>query len=266
MSDPDTSEPAVPRLLEVIARLRGEGGCPWDREQTLVTLKRYLIEESYELLDAIESGDPARHCEELGDVLLQVVLQAQIRKEEGAFSFQDVAAALTDKLIRRHPHVFGDVKVSSSAEVLRNWDQIKSAEKKVDEAALLGGLPRHLPALQKAERVQSRVARVGFDWEKVQDVVTKVEEELREVKDELAGTDRARLAEELGDLLFSVVNLCRFVAIHPEDALAKTTAKFSARFGEVERRVRQQGRQLKDCSLAELDALWEQTKRRPDAP
>jgi tetrapyrrole methylase family protein/MazG family protein len=250
----------IDRLLDVVKRLRGEGGCPWDREQTLDSLKPYLIEESYETLDALESGDPARHAEELGDVLLQIVLHAQIRTEEGAFTFDDLAHRLADKLIRRHPHVFGDVQVSGSREVLRNWETIKAREKKPAES-ILDGVPRHLPALQRAQRMQSRASRVGFDWARTEDVVEKVEEELAEVRKTLDAGDENRTAEEIGDLLFAVVNLSRFLGIHAEQALDGTIAKFLKRFRKVEQRVREAGRGLGDCDLAEMDAHWEAVKR-----
>ena len=256
----------VTRLLDVVNRLRGEGGCPWDREQTLESLKRYLIEESYEVLDAVDSGDPAKHKEELGDVLLQVALHARIRQEQGAFTFDDVADALADKLIRRHPHVFADVKVEDSGQVLRNWEVIKAGEREQNGGgSALDGVPRHLPALQKAAQVQSRAARAGFDWEHVRDVAAKVDEELAELREAMAHGDAARITEEVGDVLFSVVNLCRFLHVHPEEALEKTTARFAARFREVERSVAEQGRRIKDCSSAELDACWEAAKAKAAA-
>jgi tetrapyrrole methylase family protein/MazG family protein len=251
----------IDRALDVVSRLRGERGCPWDREQTLESLKPYLIEESYEVLDALDCGDPCRHLEELGDVLLQVLLHAQIRKEHGTFGFEDVAHRLADKLIRRHPHVFGDTRVSDSEDVLRNWETIKAGEKERGSGSALDGIPRHLPALQRAQRVQSRASRVGFDWTRVEDVVAKVEEELAEVKKTLAGDDGERTAEEIGDLLFAVVNLSRFREIRAEQALQKTVTKFAKRFGEVERRVRADGRTLAGCSLAEMDAHWDAVKR-----
>lgn len=250
----------IDRLLDVVAMLRGEGGCPWDREQTLLSLKQYLIEESYEVLDAIDSGDLDRHKEELGDVLLQIVLHSQIRNEKKEFDFNDVANRISDKLINRHPHVFGDVKVSSAKEVLANWEVIKTKEKKGGQGSVLEGVPRHLPALQKAQRIQSRAARFGFDWARIEDVIRKVDEELAETKEAIAGNDADRVKDELGDLLFAVVNLCRFREILAEHALESTISKFTRRFQDVERRVREDGRELKDCSLAELDAHWEAVK------
>ena len=251
----------IDRLLAVVSRLRGKDGCPWDREQNLQTLKRYLVEESYELLDAVDSGDPERHKEELGDVLLQVALHAQIRAEEGRFTFDDVAAALAEKLIRRHPHVFGDVKADTSEQVLKNWESIKSNEKEGGRS-VLEGIPRHLPALQRAERAQTRAARVGFDWPDVGGVVDKIAEEVAELREAMKKDSPEDIREELGDLLFSIVNFSRFLHVHPEDALDGTTTNFMSRFREVERRVREQGREVKDCTPAELDALWEAAKRK----
>ena len=243
-------------------RLRAEkGGCPWDREQTLGTLKAYLIEECYELIDAIDSGDAAKHKEELGDILLQVVFQTQIRAEQGEFTLDDVATVLAEKLIRRHPHVFADVKVTGSKDVLVKWEQIKAKEKKTGKRSVVEGVPRHLPALMKAHQVQSRAARVGFDWTRVHDVVAKLDEEVAEVKEALASGDRQHVAEEIGDLLFVVVNLSRFQKLQAEELLAGTVDKFIRRFQSIERRVHEQGKAMTDCSLDELDAHWNAVKR-----
>ena len=249
------------QLLAVMARLRGKRGCPWDREQTLRSLKPYLIEESYETLDAIDTGDPQKHMEELGDVLLQVVFQARIREEAGAFDFDDVVRTLTAKLIHRHPHVFGSTRVKNSGDVLRNWEKIKAHEKKPgDHPSILAGLPRHLPALQRAQRAQGRAARVGFDWKRVRDVLAKVEEELTEVKQAMRRGRRAAIEEELGDLLFAIVNLCRFQHLHAEEVLDMNVQKFIRRFQAVEDRVRASGKDMSDCSLAELDRVWNEVK------
>ena len=252
---------ATRHVVEVIERLRSTDGCPWDREQTLDSLKSHLVEECYELLDAIDSGDVCRHLDELGDVLLHVLLQARIREEEGEFSFADVARGLAAKLVRRHPHVFGDVEVEGVDQVLRNWEAIKAGESDGGKRSVLQGVPKHLPALQKAQRVQSRAASVGFDWDNHADVVAKIEEELDEVREAIAGGDEGRIRDELGDLLFAVVNLCRFRGVRAEDALNGTTSKFSERFREVERRVRAEDRTVEECSLAELDAHWEDVKK-----
>lgn len=255
------STKAIDQLLTLMERLRSPGGCPWDREQTLKSLKQYLIEEAYEVIDAIDSGDPARHVEELGDLLLQVVFQAQIRKEQGDFDFNDVAQSISDKLIRRHPHVFGDVQVTGSGEVLRNWEAIKAREKNEDKPrSAVDGVPRHLPALHKAHQVQSRAARVGFDWTRAQDVVDKIEEELKEVKEALISHDANHIREEIGDLLFAVVNLSRFQKMNAEELLAATIEKFVRRFQAVENRVHEAGRQMADCTLEELDRHWNAIK------
>lgn len=248
-------------LLSVVARLRAPDGCPWDREQTLASLKQYLVEETYELIDAIDSTDPDKHREELGDVLLQVVLQAQIRAEEGRFDFDAVSRAIAAKLIHRHPHVFGDVKVADSAEVLRNWETNKTRETGAAPRSVIAGIPRHLPSLQKAQRIQSRAARVGFDWQSTADVVAKIQEELDETREALASRDPIASKAEIGDLLFSVVNLCRFVDVQAEEALELTIAKFARRFQAIERQVQAQGRLMKDCTLAELDGLWNAIKQ-----
>lgn len=249
----------IDRLLHVVDRLRSEGGCPWDREQTLETLKPYLVEECYEVLDALDGGDPDHHAEELGDVLLQVAMHARIRSESETFTFDDVARRAADKLIYRHPHVFGNTEVADSREVLANWEQLKSREK--EGQSILAGIPRHLPALQKAQRLQGRAARVGFDWERADDVLAKIDEELAETRQAMAGTDRDHLAEELGDLLFAVVNLARFVDINAEEALRRTCDKFIRRFKGVEARIAAAGRAPQDCDLAEMDAHWNAVKQ-----
>jgi len=252
----------VQRLVEVMRRLRAPGGCPWDREQTLQSLKPCLLEETYELLDAIDRGDPAMHLEELGDVLLQVVFQCVIREEEGKFSLDDVAAALTDKLIRRHPHVFGDTTVETSSKVLRNWELIKQSEKgKNPGRSALDGVPTTLPALLKAQRTQEKASRVGFDWKDASGAIEKIHEELEELSAAVAEGDVGRITDETGDLLFSVVNYCRFIHVDAEGALSGATQKFATRFREVERRVRESGKEMKNCTLAELDAIWDSVKQ-----
>lgn len=257
-NDVPIPERGIDRLLHVVDRLRGEGGCPWDREQTLETLKPYLVEECYEVLDALDGGNPDDHAEELGDVLLQIAMHARIRSEESAFTFDDVAHRIADKLIHRHPHVFGDVEVADSDEVLANWEQLKASEK--EGASILAGIPRHLPALQKAQRLQSRAAHVGFDWDHIHDVVAKIDEELAETREAMEQEDAEHLAEELGDLLFAVVNLARYVDINAEEALRKTCDKFIRRFNGVEQRVKDNGQVLHECGLETLDAHWNSVK------
>jgi tetrapyrrole methylase family protein/MazG family protein len=252
----------VRRLYETMKRLRAPGGCPWDREQTLRTLKPCLLEEAYELLEAMEDENLALHIEELGDVLLQVVFQCAIREEEGNFTLDDVAASLVDKLVRRHPHVFGNEQVASSGQVLRNWEAIKQTEKdKPPNRSVIDGVPATLPALLKAQRVQAKASRVGFDWQDSSGAIEKIDEELGELKQAIASGTPEQVADEMGDLLFSIVNTCRFLKVDAESALEGTTRKFSRRFREVERRVREQGRSLKDCTLAELDTIWDEVKR-----
>ena len=258
-----TQAKSLAQLLAIMARLRAPGGCPWDREQTHASIKPNLIEESYETLDAIDSGDPQKLKEELGDVLLQVVFHAQMAAERKAFDFGDIAKVLAAKLIRRHPHVFGAVKVAGSGDVLRNWEQIKRGEKTAAKEfpSVVAGVPRHLPALLKAEQVQRKVARVGFDWKTLAPVAAKVEEELAEVRHAVARRRPAEVREEIGDLLFAVVNLGRFIGHSAEEALDGTIHKFIRRFQEIERRLHAQGREMTACSLAELDAIWNQIKR-----
>ena len=251
----------VKRLYEVMRQLRAPGGCPWDREQTLQTLKPCLLEETYELLEAMDGQDLALHVEELGDVLLQVVFQCAIREEEGLFTLNDVAQALAEKLVRRHPHVFGDAVASTSGQVLRNWEAIKQTEKgKAPDRSAIDGVPASLPALLKAQRIQSKASRVGFDWKDATGATDKIEEELAELKEAMASGDKGKVAEEMGDLLFSAVNTCRFVDVDAESALEGTSRKFARRFREVERRVRDQGRTLNECTLAEMDAIWDEVK------
>jgi MazG family protein len=247
-----------------MATLRSDQGCPWDRRQSLETLSRFLLEEAYEVLDAIESGDRSRLREELGDLLLQIVFQSQLCAEEGSFSFDDVAAGITEKLVRRHPHVYGDVKADTPDDVLRNWDAIKKQENGGGDAppSVLDGVPPPLPALQRAYEIQVRASRQGFDWPDPHGALEKIAEELEELKNALADGRREEIRGEVGDMLFSMVNLARFLAVEPEAALRSTIARFLARFRAVERDLHSQGRAMKDCPLEELDAMWEEAKAR----
>ncbi len=250
------------RVLDIMRKLRDpEKGCPWDREQTLDSLKPFLIEECYELIDAIDSGDVEKHKDELGDMLLQIVFQVQLRQEKGQFGFDDICTVLAEKLIRRHPHVFGDVTVTGSKDVLTKWEEIKNKEKKTGKRSVVDGVPNHLPALMKAHQVQSRAARVGFDWSAIHDVMAKLEEELEETKEAMRSGNKEHIAEEIGDLLFSVVNLSRFQKLHAEELLAATVRKFSRRFQAVESQVHAAGKQMTDCTVAELDEFWNAVKR-----
>ncbi len=256
------ADAAVARLLAVIARLRGEDGCPWDRAQTLDSLKPFLVEECYELIDAMERGDHDAHRDELGDVLLQVLLQSQIRAEEGAFDFEAVAKHLTEKLTRRHPHVFGDAEAATPEAVAKRWDQIKRAERDTEapRAPMLDAVPRYLPALHRAQRVQDQAARTGFDWRQAADVLEKVDEELMEVREAMKTGMPDRVEDELGDLLFATVNLCRHEGVHAEEALGRAIRKFNGRFHEMERRILASGRMLETCSPEQLDTVWNQVK------
>ncbi|OPZ24931.1 MAG: Nucleoside triphosphate pyrophosphohydrolase [Lentisphaerae bacterium ADurb.BinA184] len=248
-------------LVRIMARLREPGGCPWDREQTHATLKEYLSEESAELFDAIDDHDDPGMVEELGDLLLQIVFHCQIASEEGRFSLDDAARVCCEKLIRRHPHVFGDSEVSTAEGVLRQWERIKKDEKSASRPSALSGVPRHLPALHRAQKMQRKAARVGFDWPDADGVVAKIEEELGEVKAALRSGRPEELAGEIGDLLFAVVNLSRFENHQAEELLHRTVRKFERRFRRVEALLAERGRTPEESSLEEMDTLWDQAKR-----
>ena len=249
------------RLIDIMARLRGPSGCPWDKEQTHQSLKPYLIEEAYELLDAIDRNDDSEIKEELGDLLLQVVFHAQIASEENRFTTDDVAEAIADKLIRRHPHVFGDTQADTPDEVIKNWEAIKAEEKPDQKVSLLDGVPQHLPALLKARRLQEKAARVGFEWEHIADVAQKVREETEELMHARESGAIEKIQEEFGDLLFALVNLARFLQICPEEALIQTNRKFQSRFQYIETELCKQGKTPDDATLEEMDALWEAAKK-----
>ncbi len=248
------------RLVSIMERLRGENGCPWDRKQTLDSLVSYLLEETYEVVDAIKNKDYASLKEELGDLLLQVVFQAQIAKEKGLFDIEDVIKGINEKLIRRHPHVFGDKSFKDSDEVLLNWETMKKEEKK--KTSILDGVPSHLPALLRAYELQERARRVGFDWEKTEEVMQKIEEEWREFKEAYSEGDRDKMEEELGDLLFAIVNLARFIGVNPEIALHSINEKFRRRFLYIENKAREKNRPLSSFTLEEMESWWEEAKRR----
>jgi MazG family protein len=250
---------AMDRLLELMRRLRAPDGCPWDREQTPVTLKPQLLEECYEVLEAIDSGSPTHLTEELGDLLLHVVFQAQIAQEKGDFDFNDVAQGISEKLVRRHPHVFGQTKAADAGEVVTLWNDLKKAEKP-ERASALDGVPRQLPALMRAEALQRKARHVGFDWPDTEGALEKVREEVAEVTAEMAQSSAA-VAEELGDLLFSVVNLSRHLKLSAEDLLTRANDKFSRRFRAMEASLKGRGRELRDYSLPELDEAWNEVKR-----
>lgn len=256
--DRDRFGTAFERLVGIMARLRGEDGCPWDREQTLDSLKPFLVEEAYEVLDAIESGDVAEHREELGDLLLQVVFQAEVRRNEGAFDARDVVNAISDKLVRRHPHVFGDRDAHDADHAYRRWEEMKAQEK--GDRSVLSGVPRQLPALLRAQRVTDKASKVGFDWKAIEGPVEKLDEELGELKAAIASGDPAAVEHELGDLLFTMVNVARFVDIDAEAALRRTVDRFTRRFEYVERAMKAEGRAMTEASLDELEAKWEAAK------
>lgn len=252
-------------LVEIMKRLRAPDGCPWDAEQTLESLRRYILEESHELVESIEDGEARDICEECGDVLLQVVFVAAIAAENGDFDIDDVTDGICRKLIKRHPHVFGDVSVRDALEVGRNWEMIKAGERKDRDAdsSAMAGIPRGLPALLRSLRIQERAAKKGFDWRHgdVESVRAKVLEELGELKAEVEGIDASATKEELGDLLFAVVNMARHLDIDPESALQEANAKFSNRFRAVERMVDARGIAMEKTPLDELDKLWVEAKK-----
>ncbi|HME91423.1 MAG TPA: nucleoside triphosphate pyrophosphohydrolase [Myxococcaceae bacterium] len=255
------------RLVGIMARLRAEGGCPWDREQDLRSLRPYLLEETHEVLDEMDRvsyGGPWRPlCEELGDLLFQIVFHAQLAKEKGQFDISDVCRSISDKIVNRHPHVFGELQVNSSAEVLANWVKLKAAEKKRRtgaEGSVLDGVPSTAPALLRAERLAEKASQVGFDWPNTQGVRRKLDEELAELDKAIASGDRNSIEHELGDVLFSVANLARFAKSPPEDALRQANARFTERFHRVEAGLRAAGIALGEASLEQMEELWERAK------
>jgi ATP diphosphatase len=254
------------RLLAVMAWLRDrEHGCPWDIDQTFRTIAPYTIEEAYEVADAIERNDMPALKEELGDLLLQVVYHSQMASETGAFRFEDVAAAIAAKMIDRHPHVFGDLKIADADAQTVSWEARKAAERRkkgAEHAGALDGVARSLPALLRAEKIQKRAARVGFDWKTIGPVIDKIEEELGELRREIdaARTDPARITDELGDVLFAVANLARHCKVDPEAALRSTNDKFERRFRYIEQHLAAQGRKPADATLEEMEALWQEAK------
>jgi tetrapyrrole methylase family protein / MazG family protein len=281
MENPTSAQAAIDRLLRIMDKLRDPGGCPWDREQTLRTLTPYLLEEAHEVIEAIEAGDAQHHKEELGDLLFQVVFQARIAREEGKFDFAQVCDSISDKLTRRHPHVFGDVSVSGSREVVKNWERIKADERTARGDAprsAIGGVPAGLPALVRAERITEKAAAVGFDWPDLPGVLAKVREEVAELEAAIAQRRSAspetapahelhgRVEHELGDLLFALANLGRFLRVHPEEALRGAVRRFEGRFHHIEQRLREKGRTPRDATLAEMDAFWDEAKRLEKKP
>src|SRR6266481_1113284 len=263
------------KLVAVQARLRAPNGCPWDREQTHQSLRTYLIEEAYEVVEALESGSDAKFAEEMGDLLLQIVFHSQIAREEGRFTVAEVIREIHDKMIRRHPHVFGKTRAKDSAEVLRNWEQIKAEERRSGgdksgskskeslpkETSLLDGVSRALPGTLEGFQLTRKASRIGFDWEDANGVFEKMQEEIEELKKAHTETDPLKTEEELCDFLAAAVNLSRFLKIDPEIALKKANAKFSRRFRKMERLARKNGREFKDLPREEMEALWEAAKK-----
>jgi MazG family protein len=263
------------KLVAVQARLRAPGGCPWDREQTHESLRTYLIEESYEVLEALESRNDAKFAEEMGDLLLQIVFHSQMAQERGGFTISDVIREIHDKMIRRHPHVFGETHAKDSADVLRNWEQIKAEErlskvgvggnpsgsKGQKEVSLLDGVSCALPATLEGFQLARKASRIGFDWENAGGIFEKMAEETRELQTALDAREQPKVEEELGDLLFSAVNLARFLKVDPEIALKKANAKFSRRFRSMEKLAREGGREFKNLPREEMEALWDLAKR-----
>lgn len=253
----DPRAEAFLRLLTIMDELRAE--CPWDREQTTASLRHLTLEESYELSEAILEGNPDEIKKELGDLLLHIVFYSKIGSEEGTFDITSVIQSLCDKLIHRHPHIYGEVKVQNSEQVKENWEMLKLQEKK--DKRVLDGVPAGLPALVKALRIQDKAANVGFDWERPEQVWEKVQEEMLELQEAIGNVEhKAQKEEEMGDLIFALVNYARFIGVNPEDALEKTNRKFIRRFAYVEEKALEAGKRLKDLSLAEMDIWWEEVK------
>lgn len=248
------------RLLDIMHKLRGPGGCPWDAEQTHESLTRYLLEETYEVIEAIDEKSPQHLKEELGDLLLQPVFHATIAEESGSFTINDVIDTICEKLVRRHPHVFGDLEIKDSNAQVENWERIKKEEKGEERPSALSGVPNHLPALLRAHKISEKASRVGFDWDHSDQVFAKVMEELHEFEEAWGEGDPERMEDELGDLLFSIVNLGRFLSLNPEEALRKTINRFKERFTFVENNLNSRGIKIQETTIQELDRLWEQAK------
>src|SRR4051794_27519445 len=247
-------------LVQLMTRLRGPDGCPWDRKQTLPSLKPFVIEEAYEVVDAIDTDDRRALAEEVGDLLLEAVFVAEITREEGSFDIYDSITAIHEKLVRRHPHVFGDVEANDAEQVLVNWEKLKNEERKAENKSVLAGVPQSLPALLKAARLTEKAARVGFDWRRTDDVFAKVDEEIRELHEAIDSGDETKVQEELGDLLFTIANVARKLNVNAEEALQSTNRKFRRRFESMEASVRASGQNLDQLTLEQMDELWDEAK------
>lgn len=249
------------KLVDIMERLRAEGGCEWDRAQSHATLRQYLLEETHEVLDAISRGSPALLCEELGDLLLQILFHAQIAREEGQFDISDVIASISEKMIRRHPHVFAGAKADTPDAVSLQWDHIKKNVENRNHSSIVGGVPRTFPSLLRAAKITRKAARAGFDWENVGQVLEKVDEEVAELKNAVAGGAPEEVEHELGDLLFALVNLARFLRVNPEIALVEANARFERRFRAMEEIAAESGASIETSDLRTLDGYWEKAKK-----
>lgn len=249
------------RLLDIMARLRSEGGCEWDRVQTHASLRQYLLEETHEVLDAITRKDPEHLCEELGDLLLQILFHARIAEENGQFDISDVLSKISEKMIRRHPHVFSDATADTPDAVSLQWDHIKKTVEKRNHASRIGGVPRKFPSLLRAAKLTRKAARVGFDWESTEQVLAKIEEEMGELLEALPRGSPEELEHELGDVLFSLVNLARFLNINPEIAMMTANRRFERRFQEMEKIAAKSGNSIENSDPATLDRFWEMAKK-----
>lgn len=247
-------------LVELMATLRSEPGCPWDRKQTKDSIKPYIIEEAYEVVEAVDERSPEKIREELGDLLFEIIFYAQLLKEEDGIDIYDIIETVHTKMIRRHPHVFGEVKVNNAEEVLVNWEQIKKEEKKAERKSVLDGVPKHLPSLLRAHRIQSKASHVGFEWENFHQVLEKLDEEFSELRQAYKHENLEEIEDEFGDLLFVLVSIARFLHVNPDDALRKAITKFTARFTQIERAMQTMNRDWKDLSGEEMDALWKNAK------
>jgi MazG family protein len=247
-------------LVNLMKTLRGPNGCPWDRKQELPDLKPFVIEEAYEVVDAIDRDDRRALLEEIGDLLLESVFIAEITREEGSFDVYDSITAIHDKLVRRHPHVFGEAEADDAEQVLVNWEKLKNEERKAENKSVLSGVPAALPALLKASRLTEKAARVGFDWRRTDDVFDKLDEEIGELREAVAGGDPARIEDEMGDLLFTIANIARKTGVNAEEALQSTNRKFTRRFTTMESAVRASGKNLDQLTLEEMDKLWDEAK------
>ena len=265
LTECSTTMPVMPKssfdeLVALMTTLRGPNGCPWDRKQTFESLKPFIVEEAYEVVDAIDRGERHALAEELGDFLLQAVFVAELAREEGSFDIHDVITTIHEKLVRRHPHVFGDVEAKDAEQVLVNWEKLKNEERKAENKSVLAGVPQSLPALLKASRLTEKAARIGFDWRRAEDVFAKIDEEIGELREAIDAKDPRKIHDEVGDLLFSIANIARKLGVNAEEALQSSNRKFTSRFESMERAVRTEGRNLDQLTLEQMDSLWDEAK------